>query len=212
MQLTSQGLIRLLTFLQEIEMEAYPETPMDLHTEITQLAFERLGEFTTIGSGMRVLDVGCGQGPALRLFREKGAQVVGTTLNNTDLEVCRAQGFAVHAMDQSFMDFKDSSFDLIWARHVLEHSIMPLYTLHEFHRLLADEGLLYLEVPDADTDAGHAWNKNHYSVFTKQSWFALFDKAGFVCVDGREYAMRLQEGADCRDRYLGFYCRKKSNG
>ncbi len=209
MKLTSQGIIRFLEFLEKTEKEAYPETPMNIHTEITQLAFERLGEFTTIDSSTRVLDVGCGQGPALRHFREKGALVVGTTLNSTDLDVCRAQGFEVHAMDQSFMDFEDKSFNLVWARHVLEHSVMPLYTLHEFHRLLSDEGLLYLEVPDTDTDAAHAWNLNHYSIFTKQSWFALFDKAGFVCIDGREYAMRLQEGAGGRDRYLGFYCRKK---
>lgn len=180
---------------------------MNIHAEITQIAFDRLEEFLAIGSDIRVLDVGCGQGPALRHFREKGAQVVGVTLNATDLEVCRAQGFDVYAMDQSFMEFDDESFHLIWARHVVEHSIMPLYTLCELQRLLVDTGILYLEVPDADTDAAHAWNKNHYSVFSKQSWLALLDKAGFTCFDRREYNMRLIEGGF--DKYLGFYCSKK---
>jgi SAM-dependent methyltransferase len=207
MQLTSQGIVRFFQFLQQIESKAYPESPMDAHTEITQVALERLGMFIEISACMRVLDVGCGQGPALRHFREKGAQVVGVTLNSTDLEICRSQGFQVHAMDQSFMDFEDKSFELVWARHVVEHSIMPLYTLHEFRRLLVNTGTLYLEVPGADTDAAHAWNENHYSVFTKQSWLALLDKAGFECFDGREYSMPLKYGGN--DKYLGFYCRMK---
>jgi len=207
MRLTSQGVVRFFQFLQQIESKTYPESPVEIHTEITQAAFERLSTFVNISTGMRVLDVGCGQGPALRHFRAKGAQVVGVTLNMTDLQVCRSQGFEVYAMDQSFMDFEDKNFDLVWARHVVEHSIMPLYTLHEFHRILTDDGVLYLEAPDADTDAGHAWNENHYSVFTKQSWLALLDKAGFECFDGREYSMQLKYGGN--DKYLGFYCRMK---
>ncbi len=206
MQISSQNIIRFFQFLETIESAVYPEEPAQIHTEITRIAFERLASVVSIGPGVSVLDVGCGQGPALQHFCQQGADVVGITLNPEDLRVCKSKGFDVYAMDQSFMDFDDKAFDLIWARHVLEHSVMPLYTLMEYKRLLKDDGVIYIEVPDTDTDAVHAANRNHYSVFTKNSWLALLEKAGFSCFDGQEYSFQLISGG--QDKYLGFYCRK----
>lgn len=208
MQISSQNLIRFFQFLGRVEEAAYPEEPAHIHTEVTQVALEHLTNFMPIGPGIRVLDVGCGQGPALQYFREHGADAIGISLNSTDVSVCQSKGFTVYSMDQSFMDFDDNSFDLVWARHVLEHSVMPLYTLMEYKRLLKDSGVLYIEVPDADTGALHASNKNHYSIFTQTSWLGLLDKAGLSCFDGREYSFKLESGA--KDTYLGFYCRKKA--
>lgn len=208
MKLSTSGLIRLLQFLERIESETYPETPMDIHTEITEAAIRHLNELFPLGAGVKILDIGCGQGPALRHFQKFSAQATGITLNQTDVDVCRAAGFDVYNMDQSFLDFEPQTFDVVWARHVIEHSIMPLFTLCEYHRVLKQGGMLYLEVPAADTDAGHASNRNHYSIFSRSSWFALLDKSGFKCVDGREYAMRLADKVS-KDVYWGFYCCKK---
>lgn len=52
MMLTSQGVVRFFQFLQQIESKAYPESPMEIHTEITQAAFERLSTFVNIRAGM----------------------------------------------------------------------------------------------------------------------------------------------------------------
>lgn len=209
MRFSIASLVRLLLFLEKVEAETYPETPMNIHTEITELAIKHLHELCHIGEGVKVLDVGCGQGPALRHFKSAGAEAIGITLNQTDVDVCRSLGFNVQKMDQSFLDFEQQSFDVIWARHVLEHSVMPLFTLCEFNRVLKKDGMLYIEVPGADTDAGHAWNSNHYSVFSRNSWLALLSKSGFECVDGKEYSMKLYDNAGS-DAYLGFYCRHKS--
>lgn len=208
MQFSTAGLIRLFQFFEQVETETYPESPMNIHTEITELAIQRLHELYPLDSGVKILDVGCGQGPALRHFHNAGAQAVGITLNQTDVDVCCSQGFDVRRMDQSFLDFEPNSFDIIWARHVIEHSVMPLFTLHEFFRVLKPAGMLYMEVPGADTDAGHTWNKNHYSVFSKSSWLALLSKSGFECVDGKEYTMTLVDNVS-QDAYWGFYCTKK---
>lgn len=207
MNLTSGGLVRLLQLLDRVESEVYPETPMAIHTEVTEMAVRHCSELFTIGPGMSILDVGCGQGPALVHFRTLGAEPVGITLSDRDVEVCQAQGFEVRKMDQSFLEFEEGCFDLVWARHVIEHSIMPLFTLREFCRVLRPGGWLYLEVPDTDTDAAHAWNANHYSIFSRSGWLALLSKGGFECIDGREYNFPLLNGGT--DRYLGFYCKKK---
>ncbi|MBI2353843.1 MAG: class I SAM-dependent methyltransferase [Deltaproteobacteria bacterium] len=207
MQIPAAGLIRLLQFLEQVETETYPETPMNIHSEITELALQRLNDLYPLRAGVKILDVGCGQGPALSYFQDSGAQTIGITLNQTDVDVCCSKGFDVRKMDQSFLDFEPQSFDIVWARHVIEHSVMPLFTLREFHRVLKPGGMLYLEVPGTDTAAGHAWNKNHYSVFSKSSWLALLAKGGFECTDGKEYLMTIGDNAGS-DTYWGFYCRK----
>ncbi len=108
-------------------------------------------------------------------------------------------------MDQSFLEFEDETFDIIWARHVIEHSIFPYYTLHEFKRVLKQTGLLYLEMPAPDTDCHHERNLNHYSVLTRSAWTSLIERAGFIIADRVSYNFSVIAG---RDEYFGFYCRK----
>ena len=166
-------------FLNSLVSDVYPEAPSEPHLSITRMTIADLLREGVIGPGMRVLDIGCGQGIALELFREAGLQATGITLGG-DYEICRAKGFDVHQMDQNFMGFADGSFDFLWCRHVLEHSIAPLFTLTEYRRVTKTAGRVYVEVPAPDTSAHHELNPNHYSVLPIVSWLSLFERAGFV--------------------------------
>jgi len=55
-----------------------------------------------------VIDVGCGQGVALKLFAAKGSDATGVTLNQTDVKVCQVLGYSVPQMDRSFLDITTS--------------------------------------------------------------------------------------------------------
>jgi ubiquinone/menaquinone biosynthesis C-methylase UbiE len=70
----------------------------------------------------------------------------------------------VRETDFADLDFDDESFDLVWARHALEHSVVPAFLLSEFHRLTKPGGVLYVEVPAPDTACVHETNPNHHSV------------------------------------------------
>jgi SAM-dependent methyltransferase len=166
-------------FLNDRAGDVYPEVPSEPHLSITQSTIEDLHRDGLIGRDQRVLDVGCGQGIALEIFRQFGLRAVGVTLG-PDFATCRAKGFEVYQMDQNFMDFADDEFDFLWCRHVLEHSVAPLFTLAEYHRVTKPDGLVYIEVPAPDTSAHHENNPNHYSVFPASSWLALFSRVGFV--------------------------------
>ena len=109
---------RFNRFLSERECDVYAEAPSEPHLTITRSTIDGLQRDGLIRSDQRVLDVGCGQGIALDVFRRLGLQVVGITLGS-DFETCRAKGFEVYKMDQNFMDFADGEFDLLWCRHVL---------------------------------------------------------------------------------------------
>lgn len=208
MDVSFNGIARLVSFIDRVEGQTYPEAPTSLHSDITREVLEALLP-RCLGSDARILDVGCGQGPALDIFREKGYRnVVGITLNEEDVRVCSEKGHKVLKMDQSFLDFSDGVFDFIWARHVIEHSIFPYFTLHEFHRILAGEGLLYLEVPAPETSCRHETNPNHYSVLGFNAWGSLITRSGFTVADTINLDLSTQLGPD---QYWGFICKKKES-
>ena len=204
MNYSLDSLARFLHFMDSLAGEAYAEAPSPGHDSVSRKSLEHLFAAYPLPPGARVLDVGCGQGVALAPFRESGCHATGVTLNDTDVALCRAQGFDVHKMDQSFLDFGESSFDVVWARHVVEHSIMPYYTLTEFRRVLRSGGVLYLEVPGANT-LGHERNLNHYSVLGHEMWMALLERSGFQVAETISYYLETVEGAP-GDEYWGFYC------
>lgn len=135
-----QHLERLAAFILRLRGEVYPESPSDLHNEITRRALKYLVELFPLSPGLKVLDVGCGQGPAATWFVQHGCEYRGVTLSEEEVVLGRSNGFQVDTMDQSFLDYPDQSFDLVWARHVLEHSPFPLFTLEGFRRVLKPGG------------------------------------------------------------------------
>lgn len=206
MDVTFKQLARLVSFIDKIEGETYPETPSFLHSDITGKVLDVLLPEYHISQNARILDIGCGQGPALDIFRDKGyCSAVGITLNDEDVRICCEKGHDVRKMDQSFLEFADESFDFIWARHVIEHSIFPYFTLMGFARVLAAGGTLYLEVPAPETSCHHETNPNHYSVFGRGAWVSLLGRCGLIVRDEAQFAFTTGMGPD---EYWGFICSK----
>ncbi len=193
---------KLERFLEKIKGETYPEFPSPLHDEITAAVLNRVSSHCTLPKGARVLDVGCGQGVALKHFTNMGLDATGITLNAVDVQECRRQGYKVLEMDQSFLDFPDEEFDLVWCRHCLEHSIFPYLTLSEFNRVLKPGGWLYIEVPAPDTSCQHQTNRNHYSVLGKSMLGSLIERSGFRIVDVADITFAVQAGPDAYWSFL----------
>lgn len=200
---------RFLAFLERLRADVYPEPPSVQHTEFTRMMWAKLREVVSLPPGARVLDVGCGQGLALELFREAGLDAVGITIGSEDLAACAAHGFHAVEMDQSFLDFPPASFDLIWCRHALEHSVAPYFTLAGFHEALKPGGILYVEVPAPDTACHHETNPNHYSVLGRSLWLSLMQRAGFELLDGIQMRFEVPAGPDM---YWAFILRKGAPG
>ncbi|HZQ72364.1 MAG TPA: class I SAM-dependent methyltransferase [Burkholderiales bacterium] len=192
------------SFLDALSGDVYAEVPAEPHLSITRSVIERLHAEGRIHAGERVLDVGCGQGLALEHFRRLGLQATGITLG-PDVAACRAKGFEVLEMDQNFMDFDDESFDLLWCRHVLEHSVAPFFTLSEYRRLTKRAGLIYVEVPAPDTACHHESNPNHYSVLPRSAWASLFGRIGLGLELHLEHNFVVPAGPDT---YWGFLLRR----
>lgn len=186
----------LSRFLDKLAEDVYPEYPSELHGDITKRMLDHFLGRWKLDKGARVLDAGCGQGAALELFRQHELTATGVTLGQKDIAACQSKGFDVYEMDQSFLDFDPATFDFLWCRHCLEHSIFPYFTLSGFHRILRPGGYLYVEVPAPDTVAQHQQNSNHYSVLGKSMWLELMKRSGFVPLDVIDINFNLAMGPD----------------
>lgn len=203
MKLAAHQVARLESFLDRIANDTYPEAPSGLHDEITASMLERVLSTCALPDGASVLDVGCGQGVALKRFAERRLQATGITLNPVDVAECRRLGYNVLEMDQSFLEFPDASFDLVWCRHCIEHSVFPYFTLSQFHRVMRPGGWLYIEVPAPDTACAHQTNGNHYSVLGKNMWASLISRAGFTLVDVMDIDFSVPAGPDQYWAFIG---------
>jgi ubiquinone/menaquinone biosynthesis C-methylase UbiE len=196
MKLEPAQIARFEEFLETIGSQTYPEVPSGQHDQISAQMVERVWSQCAMPPNAKVLDVGCGQGVALKLFAAKGCEAIGVTLNKTDVDVCQALGYNVLQMDQSFLEFPDASFDVLWCRHCLEHSIYPYFTLSGFHRVLKPGGWLYIEVPAPDTSCAHQTNGNHYSVLGKSMLGNLIERSGFRITDILDITFTVPAGPD----------------
>ena len=192
---------RFIEFLQNIKDEdVYEEKTSKSHNQIMTAFISQI--VMLIPKEAMILDVGCGNGFALEIFSKRGYNPIGITIGKEDYNLCKEQGFDVEIMDQSFLTFPEDMFDLVWCRHCLEHSIMPFFTLSEFHRVSKKNAHLFIEVPLPDTCFDHQKNPNHYSVLGKSSLLSLIERTGYKILDCAEPDLRFRLNFNDKDRFL----------
>jgi ubiquinone/menaquinone biosynthesis C-methylase UbiE len=159
-------------YLNKLYGDIY-EQPEDAgHTLLAQRVIDFwMSRMTTCKS---VLDVGAGQGFCQPMFEKWGKRYEGIALG---LDVVKAQerGRNVKTMDFSFLEYPDNHVDLIFARHSLEHSPMPVITLMEWARVAKNWLGIILPAPEWYTYRG----QNHYAVMNMEQIYHLLDVAGW---------------------------------
>lgn len=111
--------------------------------------------------GGRMLDVGCGNGRFLTGMRTLGWDVQGVEFSESGVKACRMSDLPVHHGDLASAAFPDGSFDLITARHVIEHIPEPHPFMAELVRVLRPGGRLVIETP-CSTALGRQWFNTYW--------------------------------------------------
>jgi cyclopropane-fatty-acyl-phospholipid synthase len=100
-----------------------PATPYE-QAKLNQ--FDYLLDEIECGPGVRILEVGCGNGTLMDRMRERGAQAVGITITPDQVRVCRERGHDARLMDIFDIDPElEGSFDAIVANGPIEHFVQP---------------------------------------------------------------------------------------
>lgn len=148
-------------------------------------------------AGKKFLDVGAGEGFAMGYFAQSGWQVTGLDYSSYGCSQHNPQmlenlfiGDIGDSIDRLVLE--GASFELILLDNILEHVLEPLAVLQKIRRLLADKGVLIIEVPndfsnlqlqlmrDGFIDRPF-WvvKPDHISYFNAEGLTALCDEAGY---------------------------------
>ena len=192
----------------------YSEPDTQLHQNVMNHMIPKFVEEYNLNDSTRILDVGCGQGYGMQKFAELGCtNISGVTLSKEDADAARERGFEVDEEDMSFQSAKDSTYDVLFARHSLEHSPYPLLTLLEFHRILKPGGIAYIEMPSPECTRALEEYSNHYAIMGHRQWRALMLRAGFNTLDIGELKFSItnnQTGDDIGEEVYEWYVLEKS--
>ncbi|MBI5682436.1 MAG: class I SAM-dependent methyltransferase [Deltaproteobacteria bacterium] len=97
----------------------------------------------------RLLDVGCAEGLFLELSRKDGWDVNGTEISSFAVKYGKDK-ISLNILQGELIDigFPDKSFDAVTMWHVLEHAPNPIVVLNEVRRILKDDGIFIMAIPN----------------------------------------------------------------
>jgi SAM-dependent methyltransferase len=145
-------------------------------------------------NGFRMLEAGCGNGNVLRFLSStiRHGKVIGIDLFEEGLRLAkhRSDGLLVRG-DVHASPF-GCRFEIIGAFDVIEHLHDDRQALRDFHRLLADDGLLLLTVPSHMA----LWSyfdqaSGHYRRYSRKQLEETLDACGFRVEFATEFMMVL---------------------
>jgi SAM-dependent methyltransferase len=134
------------------------------------------------------MDVGFGNGSLLFTAQEYGFTSVGTDLRAENVEMLNGLNIEAYCADLSQVSLK-TKCNVISLADVLEHMPYPAQGLQACARLLDDNGVLLISMPNADSmlwrvldvnNANPYWGElEHYHNFGRKRLYALLMQHGF---------------------------------
>jgi SAM-dependent methyltransferase len=144
----------------------------------------------------KVLEVGCASGALLAAFRKAGWRCIGIEPSREMADLARASAECeILEATLETSRLPPRHFDVVAALHVLEHSPDPRRFIDCCFRLLKENGVLLVEVPDFGSRQARAQGKEwlplypdtHFYHFTARSLSGLLERRGFRVVRIRRY-------------------------
>lgn len=142
--------------------------------------------------GKRLLDIGCGAGWVLRDARRRGIKAFGVELSDEAIKIAKknAPGALFSVGSAVHLGFPDKFFDYVTCLGALEHMVDIDESLQEMHRVVKDDGMLCVLVPNENfiywkltKNHGTAQQEINEQMFTLKQWKKILTKNGFeICL------------------------------
>jgi 2-polyprenyl-3-methyl-5-hydroxy-6-metoxy-1,4-benzoquinol methylase len=108
--------------------------------------FNRISWF--VGSGKKVLDIGCGVGVLLEKLKANGNKCTGIDISQTAVEIVRNKGIDAFYWNVPPLKFVKNKFDFVIATEFFEHIEDDLFLLEECARVCKKGGWIIVGVPN----------------------------------------------------------------
>jgi SAM-dependent methyltransferase len=173
------------------------------HLHFVERAIREAAELETGPPGM-ILDVGCGGGLFLQVLHDRGASKGNRRLAGLDFSLdaanmtWRRAGVPAVCATLSRAPFAPGSCLIVTMFHVLEHLYDPASYLAGAHQLLAPEGRLIVQVPNAACWQflllGERWSgidvPRHLIDFRLKDLDSLLETCGFEVLRHKHFSLR----------------------
>lgn len=104
-----------------------------------------------------IVDYGCGAGDFLKYVHQKAHQVRGVEPHAPSREKLISQGFSVQSTEEYFREVTPADCITMW--HVFEHVEDPNKLLQKHRRVLTEQGILIIAVPNRESADAAAYEK-----------------------------------------------------
>lgn len=170
-----------------------------------------------LGHRGRVLDVGTAGGSFLAVAAKRGWAVLGCEPNRW-LGAWAKSHYGLDIVPGTLGDMRlpDASVDVVTLWDVLEHTPSPTAVLRECRRVVKDDGLILVNVPDSDSLVARLMGRRwvfllsvHLYYFTTHTLARMLRANGFEVVRVRRHWQRLELGyiATRMSAYIPFVAR-----
>jgi SAM-dependent methyltransferase len=126
---------------------------------------------------VRVLDVGCGVGAQLDIFKEllPGAELHGVDIGELAVEKTKARGHTAYLGRFEEIDLPKDYFDIVYSAHVIEHVEDPKGFLEKCQLVSAPRATIIIETPNTDCIEFEALKGRHWGGYHAPRHFYLFN-------------------------------------
>lgn len=134
-----------------------------------------------------LLDFGCGNGSFLRQAESLGWHAVGVDFDPAAVASARKSGLNAVHVEEFDLSRIAGRFDAVTLSHVIEHVPDPKHTLAAIHNALKQNGMIYVECPNADAVGYHVFGQywrglevpRHFAIPTRAALADALERAGF---------------------------------
>ena len=186
---------------REFYDETYYGTSFGHHNQINDGHYRWIMDQQAFPNCPSILDLGCGTGDwLLACSRSLDAKVTGIDISGVAIATCKIkhpEGRYICGRSDEVLPVTANSVDVVTSFGALEHFENPLKALRETHRILTNDGIAIISVPNKNflgRKLGLFKGTGQTDVLelslTNEDWGTLFKSAGFqVTMRKRDFHM-----------------------
>ena len=138
--------------------------------------FDRFG----FEKGQKFLEIGCGNGDFLRVFKEIGLDCKGVDISEYSVNTLKELDVKKCDISKDKLPYDDETFDIVYHKSLIEHLVNPSNLMSESIRVLRSGGKIVILTPDWKSQINTFYDDfTHVKPYTKDSVERLLDLCGF---------------------------------
>ncbi len=165
--------------------------------------------------GKKILEVGCGQGEFLRIWKNYDVRAVGIEFDQEAVNKARAEGLEVYKAfaENAETVLPEAPFDAFVQFNFLEHQPYPNEMMRCIYHNLTEDGVGLVTVPSLEYILQNGYYeliKDHIAYYSLETLKFLFQKNGFKIIDSCIINKDTHSVTVRKRKITGATCWKKS--